>query len=55
MKKKNRIRFERHTYSPELNTLVMPDGRRIKVGFFDMKYNPTIDEALDYAKRKGLL
>lgn len=47
--------LERHKYSPEQNKLHLKDGTEVKVGFFNMNYNPTLKEALDYAYNNKLI
>jgi hypothetical protein len=46
--------LERHMYAPELNTLHISPTESIKVGFFDIIYSPTLEQAIAYAKRKNL-
>ena len=53
--------LERHKFAPELNTIVLvaesPETpvKRIKVGFFGMNYNPTFQQAINYAYSEGML
>ncbi len=47
--------LERHKYSPEQNKLYLKDGKFIKVGFFNLNYNPTFKDALDYAYYNKLI
>lgn len=48
------VSLERHRYAPELNTLIL-GAKRIKIGFFAMNYNPTLQQAINYAYSKGLI
>jgi len=47
--------LERHKYSPEQNTLHMSPYKKVRVGFFDMIYEPTLEQAIEYAKRTKLI
>lgn len=41
--------LERHLYSPEQNTLHLSLNERIKVGFFNLNHNPTLQDAVKFA------
>jgi len=55
MKTKFKPYLERHRYSPEQNTLHLSDRFSVVVGFFELNYNPTFQDALLYAVKSGLI